>query len=126
MSITTFDSVPRAVAHALKQRNSVGKNPSDLLDLSESLTYDSAVEILGAYKLTGNFAIDLEIVLKDLEVFDKVRFEIKPKSLLSSCRKVEFRRAYSVSEAEFIEIKRRINNRIGFDFRRSWWAKLFQ
>ncbi len=64
---------------------------SETLDLSESRTYDAALEIIGGYKLTGNFSRDLQIVLKDFDVADKVTFEIKPKSMLSDCRHVEFR-----------------------------------
>src|ERR1019366_4227450 len=51
------------------------------LDLSASRAHDAALDILGVYKLTGNFHINLEIVLKDLAVFDKVTYEIEPESL---------------------------------------------
>src|ERR1700689_2026146 len=66
------------------------RNICQTLDLSELRTYDAALETLGAYKLTGNFPTELEIVLKDLRVLDKVTFDIKPKSALSDCRHVEF------------------------------------
>jgi hypothetical protein len=59
-----------------------GRNIEHALNLSASRAYDSALEILGAYKLTGNFHINLEIILKDIDAFDKVTFEIEPRSPL--------------------------------------------
>jgi len=66
-------------------------NTSTTLELSESRTYDAALETLGAYKLTGNFPTELEIVLRDMRILDMVVFDIKPKTPLSDCRQVEFR-----------------------------------
>ena len=43
-----------------------GRSIEHTLDLSASRAHDSALEILGAYKLTGNFHINLEIVLKNI------------------------------------------------------------
>ena len=59
-------------------------------------SYHAALKSLGAYKLTGNFPVDLEIVLKDLRVLDKIIFEIEPKTLLSDTRHVQFRPADEV------------------------------
>src|SRR5215475_1091776 len=53
-----------------------------MLDLSASRAYAYALEILGVYKLTGNFPINLEIVLRDIGAFDKVTFEVEPRSQL--------------------------------------------
>jgi hypothetical protein len=39
-------------------------SPPCALHLSKSRAYDAALEILGTYKLTGNFHVNLEIVLK--------------------------------------------------------------
>src|SRR5580692_2173796 len=49
-------------------------SPSCTLDLSASRAHDAALDILGAYKLTGNFHINLEIVFKELGVFDQVTY----------------------------------------------------
>jgi hypothetical protein len=52
-----------------------------MLDLSESRAHGCALQILRAYKLTGIFHVNCEIVLKDLAVFDKVTYE--PESHIS-------------------------------------------
>jgi hypothetical protein len=98
---------------------------SRTLDLSESRTYDAALDSLGAYKLTGNFLAELEIVLKDLRVLDKITFEIKPKSLLSDCRHVEFRPKRHVHKDRFDGIMRFISSRVGFEPTPPFWARLF-
>ena len=61
--------------------------------------------------------MDLQIVLKDLRFLDKVAFEIKPKTLLSDCRHVEFRPERHVHRDRFDEIMRSIRNRIGVEKR---------
>src|SRR5580698_7736879 len=99
---------------------------SRTLDLSESRTYDAALDSLAAYKLTGNFPVDLEIVLKDLRVLDKVTFEIKPKTLLSDCQHVEFRPARHVHKDRFDEIMRSLSNRIGVEVTPPFWTSLFR
>jgi hypothetical protein len=96
------------------------------LELSQSRTYDAALEILGAYKLTGNFPIGLEIVLQDLGVLDKVTYEIEPKSPLSDSRHVNFRPTAKVHADRFREIMGLVNKRIGFDATLPWWARLFR
>ena len=96
------------------------------LALSESRTYDSALEIRGAYKLTGNFHVNLEIVLEHLAAFDDVTFEIEPKSWLTRCpdrRHVGFRPNDTVQKDRFAEILRSINGRIGFVSKQPWWAR---
>ena len=102
------------------------RNISQTLELSELRTYDAALETLGAYKLTGNFPTELEIVLKDLRVLDKVTFDIKPKSPLSDCRHVEFRPTDKVHRDRFVEIMRTVRKRIGANSTQSWWVRLFQ
>lgn len=101
-------------------------NTSTTLELSESRTYDAALETLGAYKLTGNFPTELEIVLRDMRVLDMVTFEIKPKTTLSDCRQVEFRPALKARSHTFFEIMRLVKNRIGSEANGSWWVRLFQ
>jgi len=96
------------------------------LELSESRTYDCALEILGAYKLTGCFPTELEIVLRDLGVLDKMTYRLEPKSPLSDSRHVVFWPNDNVHEDRFREITRLINARIGFDATLSWWKKLFR
>jgi hypothetical protein len=97
------------------------------LDLSQSRAYDSALDILGAYKLTDNFPVNLGIVLRDLGAAAEVAFAVAPRSALgfhSDCRRVVFRRNANVSEARFIAIMRSVDDRIGFKARPSWWADL--
>ena len=102
------------------------RNICQTLELSELRTYDAALETLGAYKLTGNFPTELEIVLKDLRVLDKVTFDIKPKSALSDCRHVEFRPTEKVHRDRFVEIMLTVRKRIGANSAQSWWVRLFQ
>jgi hypothetical protein len=103
-----------------------GRDIYDALELSEARAYDCALEILGAYKLTGNFPIDLKIVLKDLGVLDKITYEIEPKSPLSDRRNVIFRPNDNVHMDRFSEITRSIDRRIGFDATLPWWVRLFR
>ena len=77
-----------------------------MLALSESRAYDSALEIREAYKLTGNFHVNLEIVLEHLAAFDDVTFEIEPKPWLTGCpdcRHVEFRPNENVSKTDSLK-----------------------
>jgi hypothetical protein len=107
------------------QTNTGEINTSQSLDLCQTRTYDWALTTLGAYKLTGNFTAELEIVLRDLEVLDEVTYEIAPKklsSLLSSVRHVTFWANVNVRDKRFREIMHLINRRIGV--RRRWWARL--
>ena len=126
MSVMSIDTVQRSATSAGQPRATDSRNLSQTLELSEVRTYDAALETLGAYKLTGNFPTELEIVLKDLRVLDKVTFDIKPKSPLSDCRHVEFRPTDRVHSDRFIEIMRMVKKRIGSDATRPWWARLFQ
>lgn len=126
MSMTSIDTVRRTAASANKPWFADSRNISQTLELSESRTYDAALETLGAYKLTGNFPTELEIVLEDLRVLDKVTFDIKPKSPLSDCRHVEFRPTDKVHRDRFVEIMRTVEKRIGADSTQPWWMRLFQ
>jgi len=126
MSVMSIDTVRRSPTAAAKQWSPDARDISQTLELSEVRTYDAALETLGAYKLTGNFPTELEIVLKDLRVLDKVTFEIKPKSPLSDCRHVEFRPTDKVHGDRFIEIMQTVKKRIGADSTQPWWVRLFQ
>src|SRR5580704_2065914 len=126
MSMTSIETVQRSATAAGKPRAADSRNLCKTLELSESRTYDAALETLGAYKLTGNFPTELEIVLKDLRVLNKVTFDIKPKSPLSDCRHVEFRPTDKVHRDRFAEIMRTIEKRIGADSTQPWWIRLFQ
>ena len=126
MSMTSTDSVRRTAASASKPWAADSRSISQTLELSELRTYDAALETLGAYKLTGNFPTELEIVLKDLRVLDKVTFDIKPKSPLSDCRHVEFRPTDKVHRDRFDGIMRTVRKRLGVDPTQSWWSRLFQ
>jgi hypothetical protein len=105
-----------------------GGNIEHTLNLSASRAYDSALDILGAYKLTGNFHINLEIILKNIDALDKVTFEIEPRSLLPYSpdrRQVLFRPNQNIGINEFSEIMSSIKERIGFDATCPWWARAF-
>ena len=91
---------------------------SATLDLSKSRAYDTALEILGAYKLTGNFHVNLGIVLEALGAQNDVAFEVQPVATLPyhpDCRHVEFRPKGNVSPDRFHEIVRLLEARVGFD-----------
>jgi hypothetical protein len=126
MSMTSLDSVRRTAASARTPSAADARNIGRTLELSELRTYDAALETLGAYKLTGHFPTELEIVLKDLRVLDKVTFDIRPKAPLSDCRHVEFRPTDKVHRDRFVEIMRTIEKRIGVGSAQSWWMRLFQ
>jgi hypothetical protein len=124
MSMTSIAT--RSATSAGKVWDPDSRNICQTLELSELRTYDAALETLGAYKLTGNFPTELEIVLKDLRVLDKVTFDIKPKSALSDCRHVEFRPTEKVHRDRFVEIMLTVRKRIGANSAQSWWVRLFQ
>ena len=126
MSMTSLDTAQRLAASAGRPRAIDSRNLSQTLELSEARTYDAALDTLGAYKLTGNFPIDLQIVLKDLGVLDKITYEIEPKSPLSDRRNVIFRPNDNVHMDRFSEITRSIKNRIGFAATLPWWVRLFR
>jgi hypothetical protein len=91
---------------------------SRALDLSRTLAYDAALEILGAYKLTGNFHANLEIVLKALAAADEVTFEVEPadgQPYHPDCRHVVFHADGGVSADRFNDIIRSIRMRLAFD-----------
>jgi hypothetical protein len=101
--------------------------PSCALDLSKSRTHEAVLDILRAYKLTGNFHVNLEIVLKDIGVFDKVTYQIERNPTLSyspDCRHVVFEPNENVLNDMFGEIIKSIKARIGFDA--PWWVRLFR
>jgi hypothetical protein len=126
MSMTSIDTVRRPATSAGKVWAADSRDISQTLELSELRTYDAALETLGAYKLTGHFPTELEIVLRDLRVLDKVSFDIKPKSPLSDCRHVDFRPTDKVHRDRFVEIMRTVRKRIGADSTQPWWMRLFQ
>jgi hypothetical protein len=106
----------------------LSSSPSRRLDLSAARAHDAALAILGAYKLTGNFPINLEIVLKHLGALDMVTPEIEaggPSPFHSDCRHVVFRPAAGVPMDRFTAITRSITDRIGFDATLPWWGRLF-
>jgi hypothetical protein len=126
MSMTSIDTVRRAAASASKPWAADSRSISQTLELSELRTYDAALETLGAYKLTGHFPTELEIVLKDLRVLDKVTFDIKQKLPLSDCRHVEFRPTDKLHGDRFIEVMRTVKKRIGAYSTQPWWVRLFR
>jgi hypothetical protein len=122
MSIAFLETAPYA-QYTGKQQDMSDARHSAMLELSQSRVYDYALNILAAYKLSGNFTADLEIVLKNLGVFGDVTFAIKPKSFLSDCRHVEFFPKSRVHSARFDQIVRTIESRVGYQH--GLWQRLF-
>jgi hypothetical protein len=117
----------RSSASEPRQPNTDSSNISRILDLSESRTYDCALEALSAYKLTGNFPTELEIVLRDMRVLDQLTFEIKPKSALSDRRQVEFWPRTNVQQERFDAVVRTIKDQLGvIEPPAPLWARLFR
>jgi hypothetical protein len=123
MSVLASDTLHSPVS-ATKQQNADNQLFSRTLELSESRTYDRALETLGAYKLTGNFPTELEIVLRDMRALGKVTFEIKPKLRWSDCRQVEFRPKAEIRNGHFDDIMRHIKNELGSVEQKPFWTKL--
>jgi hypothetical protein len=124
MSVLASDSL-HSSASATKQQDADDELFSRTLELSECRTYDRALETLGAYKLTGNFPTELEIVLRDMRALGTVTFEIKPKLHWSDCRQVEFRPKADVRQDHFDDIMRRIKNELGLVEEQPFWTRLF-
>lgn len=123
MGILAVDSAASA-SHAPRHSSGDNAKLGNTLEISESRTYDCALEILGAYKLTGNFPLDLEIVLKSLGVLGQATFEIKPKSVFSDCRRVEFLAGDKTDPNQFQGILRMIESRIGSHSTPLSWMRL--
>ena len=73
--------------------------PCCTIDLSKSRANDAALRILRAYKLTGNFHVNLEIILKHLGAVGDVICEVAPMSTLP-CRLGQITKAQRRSELE--------------------------
>jgi hypothetical protein len=120
MSVFADEMLPVPKKHSVDR-----KAFTRTLELSEARTYDRALETLGAYKLTGNFPTELEIVLKDMRALSVLTFEIKPKSGWSDCRQVEFRPRSCIRQQQFEDIVRHIDNELGVEPSKPFWARLF-
>jgi hypothetical protein len=99
------------------------------LDLSEGRAHDAALDILGAYKLTGNFHVNLEVVLKSMGCTDDITFEVAPKSSLlrsSGRRRVVFRPSRTVEIGRFDALMRSISDRIAFREQQPLWQRLLR
>lgn len=94
------------------------------LDLSRSRTHDAVLDILKAYKLSGNFHDNLGTVLRDMGVSGMVTYEVESGSVLAfpDCRQVVFTCAENVPCDRFDEIIASIKTRIGFSGH--WWSRL--
>jgi hypothetical protein len=96
------------------------------LALSRSRTHDAVLNVLKAYKLSGNFHNNLEAVLNDMGVSEMVAYQVEPHPTLAfpDCRRVAFTRSEDVRREKFDEIITSIKTRIGFDV--PWWGKLLR
>jgi hypothetical protein len=95
-----------------------------ILEISKRLTYDLVLVILHAYKLTGHFPTELEIVLKHLGATDKVFYEIKPKKAFSDSYPVMFWPKPGLSAGDFQQVIDLINDKVGACAAAPWWARL--
>jgi hypothetical protein len=96
------------------------------LNLSRSRTHDAVLDILKAHKLSGNFHLNLEAVLKDMGFLDKVTYHVERNVALvwsRDCRRVVFSGNKNLPNAMFEDIMSRLTARLGFD--RPWWGRLF-
>jgi hypothetical protein len=91
------------------------------LDVSESRAYDCALDILRAYKLSGNFPINLQIVLQDLGALAHVAFVIEPKRFCSDRRRVVFQPRDNVDADTFSVMIQSIKDRIAFEAQETRW-----
>jgi hypothetical protein len=91
------------------------------LDVSESRAYDCALDILRAYKLSGNFPINLQIVLQHLGALAHVAFVIEPKRFCSDCRRVVFWPRDNVDADTFSVMIQSIKDRIAFKAQEPRW-----
>ena len=101
-----------------------GARMEQALDVSTTAAYDCALDILKAYKLTGNLHVNLEIIINDMGASKELTFDIAPKRGLEFCRdrrRVVFRREETVSADRFSRIMRSLSDRIGLDAKRSLW-----
>jgi hypothetical protein len=96
------------------------------LDLSRARTHDAVLDILKAYKLSGNFHGNLEAVLNDMGVSEMVAYQVKPGPALAfpDCRHVVFTCNDTIPDDKFDDIIASIKARIGFDV--PWWGKLLR
>jgi len=101
-------------------------SPSRALDLSRSRTHDAALDILKAYKLSGNFYANLDAVLKDMGLFDKVTYRIEPSPAFAhpDRHRVAFKPNKNFPDDVFDGILRSMKARIGFE--EPWWGRLFR
>jgi hypothetical protein len=100
--------------------------PSCALDLSRSRIHDAALDILKAYKLSGNFHANLDAVLKDIGIVDKVTYEVEPDPALALTdrRHVVFRLNENMPRDMFDGIIKSIADRAGFA--EPWWGRLLR
>jgi hypothetical protein len=96
------------------------------LDLSRSRTHYAALDILEAYKLSGNFHSNLGAVLKDMGVFNMLSYQVEPNAAFTfpDRRHVVFTPAENASGDMFDHITAAIKVRIGFDA--PWWLRQFR
>jgi hypothetical protein len=99
---------------------------SHALDLSRARTHDAALNILKAYKLSGNFCSNLEVVLKDMGVSDVVTYRTEPHPAFAfpDCRHVVFTLSGELPDGRCDDIVRTIEARIGFAT--PWWGRMLR
>jgi hypothetical protein len=94
------------------------------LYLSRLGTHEAALDILKAHKLSGNFHANLDAVLLDMGVFDKLTYRIEPSPVLAypDRRHVAFKPNENVPDEVFDGIINSIKARMGFE--EPWWGRL--
>ena len=116
------DRLEAATAHVTATRR---RSLSCTLDLSRSRTHYAALDILRAYKLSGNFHFNLDAVLKDMGVFDIVTYQIEPNpnpglACFPDCQHVAFTFNANVPG----DIVGAIKAKIGFEL--PWWVTMLR
>jgi hypothetical protein len=115
---------PLAGAAAAAECAATAPRRSCALDLSRARTYDAVLDVLKAYKLSGNFHSNLEAVLRDMGFSGMVTFTIESGRALAfrDCRHVVFTLNDGVPAAMLVEIAGSMKARIGFAA--PWWGRL--
>jgi hypothetical protein len=134
MTAVPFEAAPH-ITKAAPAAFASGENPlqrvtatrcharSCMLDLSRSRTHDAVLDILKAYKLSGNFHGNLETMLKHMGVFDMVSYQVEPNAALAfpDCRHVVFTLKENAPGDGFDDLIAILKDRIGFDV--PWWVR---
>jgi hypothetical protein len=116
----------RFVQPAVDDAAGAAGSPSRGLYLSRLGTHRAALDVLKAYKLSGNFQVNLDAVLKDMGLSGKLTYRIVPSPVLAypDRRHVVFKPNGNVPDEVFDGMINSVKVRIGFE--EPWWGRLFR